>query len=180
MAMVQPEFSALVDAHYASLYRFAFSLARNSADACDLVQQTFFVWGTKGTTLRDASKAKTWLFTTLYREFIRLRRRDVRSRSIEELPPADREIADTDIERLRSLDQSAALSALGEVPELFRVPLTLYYLEDLSYHEIAGMLGIPIGTVMSRLSRAKQHLRAALGEDPQSRAKLLPFPDQRP
>ena len=69
-------FTQLVDAHYTALYRFALSLARNGADAGDLVQQTFFIWATKGESLRDASKAKSWLFTTLYREFLRGRRRD--------------------------------------------------------------------------------------------------------
>ena len=64
-------FAQLVDAHYAPLYRFALSLARNGSDAGDLVQQTFFIWATKGHGLRELSKAKSWLFTTLYREFLR-------------------------------------------------------------------------------------------------------------
>ena len=60
-------FTQLVDAHYAPLYRFALSLTRNSSDAGDLTQQTFFIWAKKGEQLRDAAKAKSWLFTTLYR-----------------------------------------------------------------------------------------------------------------
>lgn len=64
-------FTHLVDAHYVPLYRFALSLARNGAAAGDLVQQTFFIWATKGESLRDSAKAKSWLFTTLYREFLR-------------------------------------------------------------------------------------------------------------
>jgi hypothetical protein len=58
-------FTHLVEAHYASLYRFALSLARREGDACDLVQQTFYIWATKGEALREESKAKSWLFTTL-------------------------------------------------------------------------------------------------------------------
>ena len=67
----------IVDRFYPmSLYRFALSLARNEPDACDLTQQTFSVWAAKGHLLRDASKVKSWLFTTLYREFISIRRRE--------------------------------------------------------------------------------------------------------
>ena len=64
-------FPQLVETYYAALYRFALSLAKNSSDAGDLTQQTFFVWATKGGSLRDDSKVKSWLFTTLYREFLR-------------------------------------------------------------------------------------------------------------
>lgn len=175
--MSQPAFSELVDAHYASLYRFALSLARNTADASDLVQQTFFIWGTKGSTLRDVARAKTWLFTTLYREFLRGRRRDSRSTSFEELPPGEQEIADQEIDRVRRLDAATVLSALQSVQETFRVPLTLFYLDDLSYQEIAETLDVPIGTVMSRLSRGKAQLRQALGEAGRSvHDRVVPFP----
>ena len=86
-------FAQLVDAHYAPLYRFALSLARNGSDAGDLVQQTFFIWATKGHGLRELSKVKSWLFTTLYREFLRGRRRDLRSTSLEDLPPGEKDPA---------------------------------------------------------------------------------------
>jgi RNA polymerase sigma-70 factor (ECF subfamily) len=157
-------FTQLVDAHYAPLYRFALSLARNSSDAGDLVQQTFFVWATKGDSLRDSAKAKSWLFTTLYREFLRGRRRDARATSIEDLPPGEQEIAAEDVDRVAKLDASTVMAALQSVDEVFRAPLTLFYLEDLSYLEIAEALEVPIGTVMSRLSRGKAQLRAALAQ----------------
>lgn len=69
------EFEELVDAHYQALYRFAMSLARDTDTAGDLVQETFCIWAAKGGQLKDRSKAKTWLFTTLHREFLSLRRR---------------------------------------------------------------------------------------------------------
>jgi RNA polymerase sigma-70 factor (ECF subfamily) len=156
-------FTRLVDAYHAALYRFALSLARNAADASDLTQQTFYIWATKGDALRDSAKAKTWLFTTLYREFLRTRRRGQRLTSLEELPPGEQDIPDDAAPpALDRLDGEAVLSALQELDEAFRAPLTLFYLQDLSYAEIAETLDVPIGTVMSRLSRGKTQLRALL------------------
>ena len=66
--MASEIFNQLVDAHYTPLFRFALSLTRNSSDAGDLTQQTFFIWAKQGHALREASKAKSWLFTTLYRD----------------------------------------------------------------------------------------------------------------
>ena len=174
--MGEDAFTSLVDRYYAALYRFALSLARSQADACDLTQQTFYVWATKGHTLRDSAKAKTWLFTTLYREFLRSRRRDTRMTSLEELPPGENDLAAEEIDHLRQLDGTLVLEALGAVAEAFRAPLTLFYLEDLSYQEIAETLGVPVGTVMSRLSRGKDQLRAALAAQAQS-TKVVPFPE---
>jgi len=68
---VSLDFESLVASYYRSLYQFAFSLTQAEADACDLTQQTFYVWATKGHQLRDASTVKSWLFTTLHREFSR-------------------------------------------------------------------------------------------------------------
>jgi len=174
--MPDPAFTQLVDSHYAALYRFALSLARNTADASDLVQQTFFIWSHKGGMLRDTSKARTWLFTTLYREFLRLRRHDARATSLEDLPADQDEIASEDIDRVRRLDASQVITALQSVPDTYRAPLTLFYLESLSYQEIAHALDIPIGTVMSRLSRGKAQLRRLLAEPSTSAdAKVVPF-----
>lgn len=175
--MSNEAFTQLVDAHYTALYRFALSLARNATDAGDLVQQTFFIWATKGDSLRDAAKAKSWLFTTLYREFLRGRRRDERATSIEDLPPGEKEIAAEEIDRVAKLDGATVMAALQSVDEVFRAPLTLFYLQELSYQEIAATLGVPIGTVMSRLSRGKAQLRAAIAREEQgTRAKVVSFP----
>jgi RNA polymerase sigma-70 factor (ECF subfamily) len=172
-------FAQLVDAHYAPLYRFALSLARNGSDAGDLVQQTFFIWATKGHGLREISKAKSWLFTTLYREFLRGRRRDSRSSSLEDLPPGEREPAAEDVDRVAKMDSALVMTALQTVDETFRAPLTLFYLEGMSYQEIAEALDVPIGTVMSRLSRGKSQMRTALERVETLGPKIVPFPGSK-
>ena len=167
------EFEELVDAHYEALYRFGMSLARNSDGAADLVQETFCIWAAKGGQLRDRSKAKTWLFTTLHREFLAQRRRT--SRFSDE--PLDDEMAeeaavDAD-EAERQMDGQRALELLGRLDETYRAPLALFYLQQHSYKEIAEVLEIPIGTVMSRLSRGKEMLRKRMTTEPASAPKNI-------
>src|SRR6266851_7965158 len=85
------EFGELVAQHYAPLYKFAFSLTRADADAGDLTQQTFYLWATKGHQLRERSKVKAWLFTTLHRIFLETRRRQTRfpHHTSEKIAPED-------------------------------------------------------------------------------------------
>jgi RNA polymerase sigma-70 factor, ECF subfamily len=153
-------FEEIVDRFYPMLYRFALSLARNEADACDLTQQTFSVWATKGHLLRDGTKVKSWLFTTLYREFISNRRRETRWPK-EELSEVENELPCAMPETVDSADAAEVMAALQAMDETFRAPLALFYLEEHSYEEIAQILEVPIGTVMSRLSRGKQKLQQA-------------------
>jgi RNA polymerase sigma-70 factor (ECF subfamily) len=173
-------FTQLVDANYASLYRFALSLARNQADACDLTQQTFYIWATKGQMLRDAAKAKSWLFTTLYREFLRGRRRGGRITALDDLPPGEADPPAPAIDLVAAMDAGVVVAALQEVDEVFRAPLTLFYLEELSYHEIAEALDVPVGTVMSRLSRGKAQLRTILARrEATARSNVVSFSAQK-
>lgn len=167
----------MVETYYAALYRFALSLAKNPSDAGDLTQQTFFVWATKGDGIRDESKAKSWLFTTLYREFLRIRRRSGRMVAIEDLPPGEQDTADVETDLVAKMDASLVMEALQEVDEVFRAPLTLFYLQDHSYLDIAGILSIPVGTVMSRLSRGKAQLRILLAQKARG-GRIIEFPKQ--
>ena len=152
------EFSSLVEAHYAGLFRFAVSLARDEAAAADLTQQTFLKWARHGDQLRDRTKAKTWLFTTLHREFLATRRKVREQADEEEMDsiPAPR------IEVGNKIDAKAAVAALADLDETYRAPVAMFYLEDMSYLEISECLDIPIGTVMSRLSRGRERLRKIL------------------
>ena len=156
--MAEVDFEQLVDAHYASLYRFAFSLAKNETEAADLTQQAFYLWASKGHQLRDSSKAKAWLFTTLFREFLSVRRHQGRFPPVE-TGDADAEMPSVAPSVVDALDGAAVLQAIEQLEEIFRAPLVLFYLEEFSYAQIAEILGIPRGTIMSRLSRAKAQLR---------------------
>lgn len=164
--MASDDFTRLVDAHYASLFRFALSLTRSTADAADLTQQTFLIWAQRGSTLRNTAKAKTWLFTTLYREFLRHRHRDQRSEPLETSQLEATQISD--IGFAAESPAGAVMEALQRLDEAYRTPLTLFYLREFSYKEIAELLGLPIGTVMSRLSRGKAQLAAMMAESTRS------------
>ena len=75
------DFESLVNSYYQALYRFALSLTRSEADAGDLTRQTFYLGAVKGHHLRDATKVKTWLFTTLHRQFLEHGRKQGRFRT---------------------------------------------------------------------------------------------------
>lgn len=177
--MENAEFEQLVGQYYEALYRFALSLTRSEAASCDLTQQTFYLWATKGHQLRDRTKAKSWLFTTLHREFLGSRRRETRfpHHEMEEVGHELPAIAPTVV---NDLDGSTVMDSLLQVDELYRAPLMLFYLEDFSYQEIAEQLDIPIGTVMSRLNRGKGQLRQVLADENRHRSeKIISMTDAR-
>jgi RNA polymerase sigma-70 factor (ECF subfamily) len=116
------------------------------------------------------------LFTTLYREFLRGRRRAEHVTALEDLGPVDADPPAPEVDIVTGMDASLAVEALQEVDEVYRAPLTLFYMEELSYREIADTLEVPIGTVMSRLSRGKAQLRAAMArKEAGTRSKVIPF-----
>jgi RNA polymerase sigma-70 factor (ECF subfamily) len=155
------DYEQAVSSFYEGLYRFAYSLAGNEDDACELTQETYARLLSKGGQVRDPGKVKSWLFTTLYRIFLGWKARQARlphheiSSVEQELPPVTPAMLDF-------LEDEAVREALLGIEEHYRVPLMLFYLQDHSYQEISQLLDIPIGTVMSRLSRAKEMLRTAL------------------
>ena len=157
------EFERLAEEFYMPLYRFAFSLCGQEADAADLTQQTFYTWARKGHQLRDSSKAKTWLFTTLYRDYLARVRSSERfvdvGDDLQFLEPL--QIAASVVE---SLDAAIVQQALRALDDRYRGPVTLFYMKQHSYREIAEILGVPIGTVMSRISRGKAELRVRLAD----------------
>ena len=153
------EIATLVEQHYESLYRFAYRLSGQASDADDLTQQAFLDAQRKLDTLRDPDKARAWLFM-IVRNLYRRRLRDQGSHPEVTLEgvgePASEEIS------LQPLDSETLQGVLNELPDEFRTVLVLFYFQELSYREISDELEVPIGTVMSRLSRGKKHLRQRL------------------
>jgi len=147
----------LVDEHYASLYRYAYRLSGSSADAEDLTQETFCKAQVKLSQLRDPDRSKPWLFSILRNAFLH------RARDEQYSVPLDGiDLAEPLPEPLPAIDSEQLQFALNELPEVYRTPIILYYFEEFGYREIAEQMDLPIGTVMSRLARAKAHLRTRL------------------
>ena len=150
-------------AHYRNAYRFALGLSGNHNDACDLTQQAFYIAHQRLHQVREPAKQKQWLFTVLYREFLRSRRRGA-AHPQTTLEFSERELPRIHVDHAASLDGEAVLLALQGLEENFRMPVALFYLNQVSYKEIAVTLDIPVGTVMSRLSPGKQMLRRFMEE----------------
>lgn len=154
-------FEMIVREHYEPLFRFAMSLTRAEAEARDLTQQTFYVWATKGHQLRDISKVKTWLFTTMHRAFVVGQQRQNRfpHDNLEDVSPS---LPAPAPELIDHADCSQVLPALARVDEVYQAAVALYYLEDHSYKDISIVLDVPIGTVKSRIARGIAQLRELL------------------
>ena len=155
------DFDNLVGRYYEPLYQFAFSLTRDEADACDLVQEAFCIWANKGHQLRDKNKVKTWLFTTLHREFLGACRKRSRFPHLE-LDHAEAELPVVSPPAVNRLDTAQVLAALAQLDEVYQAPVALFYLQDCSYNEIAAILEVPLGTVKSRLARGLGRLHQLL------------------
>jgi len=148
------DFENLVANYYGPPYQFAFSLTRDEPDSCDLVQETFCIWANKGHQLRDLTTVKTWLFTTLHRKFPDECRKESRFPHVD-LDYAAEELPAVPAATTNHLDSAQMLAALSELDENHRAPVALFYLQDCSYNEIAEILGVPIGTVKSRLRQRR-------------------------
>ena len=157
-------FEAIVQEHYGPLLRFALKLTRAESDARDLTQHAFYILAAKGHQLRDLSKVKSWLFTTLHRAYLHMRRRQDRFID-QELEEVSEQLSFPAPERDSPMDASRVLSALAQLDEAYRAPVGLFYLKEYSYKETAAALGVPIGTVKSRISRGIDQLKKILLSD---------------
>jgi len=155
----QDEVAALVDAYYAILYRYAYRLSGGAADAEDLTQQAFLTAQEKLDQLRTTENAKAWLFAIVRNTYLKTRRGRRASGVVSLQNVAEPFLPPDDPPDLTGEEMS---QLLAELPDDFRLPLVLFYFEDMSYRDIAAALDLPIGTVMSRLSRGKTHLRQRL------------------
>ncbi len=151
---------ALIDAHYEGLYRYAYRLTGSAADAEDLTQEAFGKAFTRLTQLREPDRARAWLFRILRNLYLHKVRDEKRHRAI----PLDAvgDLPGRETEDPPAIEPAKLQQALDELDEGFRTPLILFYFEDFSYRDIAEQMELPIGTVMSRLARAKAYLRVKL------------------
>ncbi len=147
----------LVADYHEPLYRYAYRLSGSVADAEDLTQQAFLIAHQKLDQVRDSQCVRGWLFTVLRNCYLKGRRKGLG------LP-----IAELDVNTLpaeppaEAIDGQELQAALDTLADEFRLVVIMFYFEHRSYREIAEQLEIPLGTVMSRLARAKTHLRERL------------------
>jgi RNA polymerase sigma-70 factor (ECF subfamily) len=178
LAATTLELGRLVADHHAVLFRFAYRLSGSSADAEDLTQQTYLLAQTHLDQLVDAARARAWMFAILRNCYLKQRRRrtplseGAAAIDLQEAPAPQAAETEFDTERLQA--------ALNELPDDFKLILLMYYFDDCSYKQIAAELDLPMGTVMSRLSRAKGHLRAKLTGANLTGAKLTGAETIRP
>ncbi|MDB5344613.1 MAG: sigH [Schlesneria sp.] len=165
-----PTTHELIEEHSTLLYRYAYRLTGDAADAEDLVQQTFLLAHQRGQQLREAAAARGWLISIVRNVFLKSIRHRNRGRSLEEIDEPQTTDAALDVPVHLELLQEALL----ELAEEFRSPLVLYYFEEFSYQDIAQQMGVPIGTVMSRLSRGKAYLKRRLTETTERERQTVP------
>jgi RNA polymerase sigma-70 factor, ECF subfamily len=170
-------FEAEALSHIDSLYGTALRLTRREADADDLVQDTYLKAFRSSAQFTRGTNLKAWLFTILYNTFRNMRRDtgrdpvDVDSEVVEQAAgasPGDLTPEQILTRATLDVDLQAALDAL---PDAFRQAVWLRDVEELSYAEMAQVLGIPIGTVMSRISRGRRALYARLAGGKMGRAR---------
>lgn len=168
------DLNALVSEHHAAVYRYAYRLTGSVHDAEDLTQQAFLVAREKLDQVRDARHVRGWLCAVLRNCYLRTFRQQTPTPAATlglNLDGFAEEADDSPI------DSEQLQLALLQLPGDFRLVLLMFYFEQLSYREIADALAVPLGTVMSRLSRAKSCLRTLLG--PVAAASQRPLADNQ-
>ena len=150
--------------HLDALYRAALRMVGSATDAQDIVQDAFLQAWRLFDRYERGTNCRAWLFAILFNTVQHYRRRKYGQR----VQPFDDEAA---LERLQSpgnvpevITDTDILDALARLPDSYRDTVILADVQEFSYKETAQILGVPIGTVMSRLSRGRQLLRAALAE----------------
>ncbi len=160
-------FKELTYPHLEFLYNVALKYSGNKYDAEDLVQETMVTAYSKFQQLRDDKSCRAWLFTILRNHFLKERKQLLRRPYLDDgssyLDYIRDEKSSGFVDRIVEKDANKKLHrVLAKISEKFKSPLILYYMEEMTYQEIAEYLDIPIGTVMSRLARGKRYLKKGL------------------
>jgi RNA polymerase sigma-70 factor (ECF subfamily) len=157
------DFEATAMPHFPDLYRTARLLAQDSAEAEDLVQEVYLQAWKSFHRFEMGTNCRAWLFKILFHRLHHFRRRWAKAAKVEAFEnPEDQDsiIAETPVpQEIRDED---VLKALGRVPIEFREVVLLADVQEFSYKEIAETMKLPLGTVMSRLSRGRKLLRQEL------------------
>jgi RNA polymerase sigma-70 factor (ECF subfamily) len=154
------EFEELAFGYTVQLFRVALRLVRNHAKAEDLVQETYFQAWKSFHRFQTGTNLRAWLFKIMFN----LHYTDLRRNKFE-LVPVEETIAETlayDPPTPQHVTEEEVLAALERLPREFQLPVILADIEEFSYYEIADLIRIPKGTVMSRLHRGRKMLRAEL------------------
>jgi RNA polymerase sigma-70 factor, ECF subfamily len=174
----QARFAELAMEHMGSLYSAALRMTRNPSDAEDLVQETYLKAYRSFGTFQEGTNLKAWLYKILTNTFInsyRARKRRPEQTELDEVEDlylyrrlggleAAAAGRSAEEEVLDSFTDDEVKGALESLPDTFRMAVLLADVEGFSYKEIADILDIPIGTVMSRLHRGRKALQKALFE----------------
>ena len=160
------EFETLARPHVDALYRTALRMAGSPAAAEDLVQETYLKAFRNVHRFERGSNFRAWIFTILTNTYVNQYRRHGKEpvlTDFAEMEPAGTEeaarLSADDVDAIKEKLGDEAKKALERVPPDYRLVFLLSTFEEMSYKEISGILGIPIGTVMSRLFRARTMLR---------------------
>ncbi len=150
--------------HLDFIYKSAYRFCGNATDAEDLTQETFHVAFEKFSQLKDHAKCKSWLFMIMRRLYLKEVQRHKRYTLVDfdDTYYNFKQIKSISGDQLRHVINGEVQTVLDRLDERYKMPLVLSYLGDFSYQEIADMLKIPLGTVMSRIARAKIHLKKEL------------------
>lgn len=170
------DFKSLLEPVLEPAYRTAYHLTRNEADAEELVQEAALLAFKGFGRFKPGTNFKAWFFTILRNRFIsiyRKKQREIKTVELEDAPELymytksmesglSAQTSEPAKYVIEQLDAEQVATALSELPMEFREAATLYFTQDMSYHDIAEVLGVPVGTVRSRLHRGRKLLQEKL------------------
>ncbi len=159
------DFEAAAMVHFPALYRTARLVAQETAEAEDLVQEVYLEAWKSFHRFETGTNCRAWLFKILFHRLHHFRRRWAKAAKVEAFEkPEDQESVVAEPSVPHEIHDEDVLGALEKVPVDFREVVLLADVQEFSYKEIADALKLPLGTVMSRLSRGRKLLRGELAE----------------